>query len=155
MITIKNRLQKNSFSSEKCRITAQKILTHLGYEGFDLGIWMCSPATIKNYNAQYRNKNKVTDVLSFPYHPELGAGKKIKVTCEEDKNLGDLLICPDYVAQAADKLGSTFEQRMNRMLVHGICHLLGYDHIIDADFAKMIKKEKEVATACKIDCCWL
>jgi len=60
---------------------------------------------------------------------------------EEDKNLGDLIISAEYVTKDAKELNVTFEARMKKLLVHGVCHLLGYDHIIDADWHRMRAKE--------------
>lgn len=142
MITIANKQRKVACNREQLTADAQALLKFLNYEDFDLGILLTTEATIQKYNRDYRHKDKPTDILSFPYHTELKAGKRIKVTMPEDKNLGDLIIAPAYVVKDAAKLGVTFESRMQRLLVHGICHLLGYDHIEDADYAVMLKKEK-------------
>ena len=96
---------------------------------------------IRKYNHEYRDKDKATDVLSFPYHSELKAGERIKIKTDEDKNLGDIIIAPSYVLKDLPRWNQTFEQRMQVLLVHGICHLLGYDHIDDADYKVMHKKE--------------
>ncbi len=153
MITIKSRLKNNNFDTQSFAQSAQKALDALGYSDFDLGILLTTNATIKKYNATYRNKDKATDVLSFPYH-YITAGTKIKAKTDEDKNIGDMIISIEYVQTAAKKLGTTFEKRMNRMLIHSLCHLLGYDHIKDDEFAIMIKKEKSLATAIDLDCSW-
>lgn len=92
------------------------------------------------FNKEYRNQDKSTDVLSFPYH-HLKAGQRIKVKDPEDQNLGDIIIAPEYVMHDLPKWNTTFEKHMQRLLVHGICHLLGYDHIKDADYKIMRKKE--------------
>ncbi len=154
MITIKTKLKNtDSFDIENYKLQAQKALDALGYGDFDLGIMLTTNATIKKYNADFRDKDKATDVLSFPYH-YIAAGTKIKPTCDEDKNIGDMIISIEYVQAAAKKLGCTFEQRMNRMLIHILCHLLGYDHIQDDEFAIMIKKEKALAKKIVLDCSW-
>lgn len=153
MITINSRLKKINFDIENYKLQAQKALEALGYGDFDLGIMLTTNATIKKYNAQYRNKDKATDVLSFPFH-YIKAGTKIKPLSDDDKNIGDMIISIEYVQNAAKKLGCTFEQRMNRMLIHSLCHLLGYDHIQDDEFAIMIKKEKSLAQAINLECSW-
>jgi len=153
MIHIKNKLKKFNFDSQAYKKKAQQALDALGYSDFDLGIWLTTNATIKKYNAQYRNKNTTTDVLSFPFH-YITPGTKIKPLIDDDKNLGDMIIAIEYVQSAAKKLGCTFEQRMNRMLIHSLCHLLGYDHIQNDEFKIMIKKEKTLAKAIGLDCSW-
>ena len=144
MIRIKNNQRKIEFSTKIYQEKAQKILNYLGYDDFDLGILLTTDKTIQKYNREYREKDKPTDVLSFPYHDTLKAGKKIKVTCDEDKNLGDLIISVSYVFENKLNLDGDFLARMDRMLVHGICHLLGHDHIDDSDFKKMMTLENKL-----------
>lgn len=153
MINLTCKLKKLNFDQEEYKQQAQKALDALGYGDFDLGILFTTNATIKKYNAMYRDKDKATDVLSFPFH-HIPAGTKIKPLCDDDKNLGDMIISIQYVQTAAKKLNTTFEKRMNRLLIHGICHLLGYDHIQDDEFKVMIKKEKSLAKLINLDCSW-
>ncbi len=141
MITIKNGQRKIKVDTVKLKRDASILLDALNYADFDLGILLTSNKTMQKYNRDYRGKDKPTDILSFSYHPDLKAGDRIEPKTDEDKNLGDLIIAPEYVTQEAKKLGVTFEQRMERLLVHGICHLLGYDHELDADYKVMLKKE--------------
>ncbi len=141
MISFKNTQRKIKINKNLLVQEAQEILDILNYPDFDLGIWITTNKTIREYNREYRHKDKPTDILSFPYHPTLEAGKRIKVSEEEDKNLGDLIISAEYVVEEAKKYNVTFEQRMRILLVHGVCHLLGYDHIIDADYRRMRAKE--------------
>lgn len=144
MITIKQTQRKIKFCTIPYFKKAQKILSHLGYSDFDLGIWLTTNQTIQKYNQQFRKKNKPTDVLSFPYHPDLKGGQSIEVHSSDDKNLGDIIISVEYVYENKHHLEGTFEQRMDRMLVHGICHLLGYDHIEDQDFEVMEALENKL-----------
>jgi rRNA maturation RNase YbeY len=141
MILIKNSQRKISVDTERLKKDAQTILDALKYSDFDLGIWLTTNKTIHQYNRDYRHKDKPTYILSFPFYPDLKAGQRIVATTDEDKNLGDLIISLEYVQADAQKLGVTFEQRMKRLLVHGMCHLLGYDHIKDADYKVMYRKE--------------
>ena len=141
MISIKNNQRKIKIDTNKLKKDAQFILDQLGYSDFDLGILITTNKKIQEYNKQYRDKNKPTDVLSFPCHPHLKAGQKIKVTTQEDKNLGDLIFAPEYIINDLPQWETTFEKHLQRLLVHGICHLLGYDHIEDADYKIMHKKE--------------
>src|SRR5207244_460903 len=101
----------------KLESEAQEILNFLNYSDFDLGIWLTTNRTIQRYNRTYRDKNKPTDILSFAYHETLQAGQTIQALTDDDKNLGDLIISPEYVAQAAQELQIPFEQHMQRLLV--------------------------------------
>lgn len=142
MITIKNTQRKITVNTKKLKTQAAYLLKLLGYEDFDLGIWLTTNKTIQEYNRTYRNKDKPTDILSFTHHPTLKAGEKIVVREPDDKNLGDLIISLEYVQHDASRWHMTFEERMPVLLVHGICHLLGYDHEHDADYKIMHKKEQ-------------
>ena len=144
MIFIKNSQRKIKIDLDELKKNTQVILNELGYSGFDISIWLTTNKTIHIYNKNYRQNDKPTDILSFPYHTDLKVGQKIKLKFEDDKNLGDIIISPQYVLDDLPRWNKTFEERMKVLLVHGICHLLGYDHIEDADFKIMAKKEKSL-----------
>ncbi len=139
MILIKNE-QRFTVDTEKLKEHAQIVLDALDYPDFDLGILLATPEVIQDYNKKYRDKDKVTDIISFAYH-QIEAGDRIEATSDEDKNLGDIIICPQYVHDDLERWDTTFQERMDILLVHGICHLLGYDHIADADYEVMKLKE--------------
>lgn len=141
MITIINRQRKYSIDVQQMEHTVEKILKLLDYERFDIGILLTNNKTIRTYNRDYRKKDKPTDILSFSYHQYLTPGKRIKVKEEEDKNLGDLILSIEYIDKAARELNVSLEERLKVLLVHGICHLLGYDHETDADWRSMRAKE--------------
>lgn len=144
MINIRQTQRTIKFQTNTFQKKAEFIIKELGYQDFELGIWLTTNKTIQKYNHLYRNKNQATDVLSFPYHTELKAGQKIKILQDEDKNLGDLIISVPYVFENKKELPGDFTARMDRLLVHGICHLLGYDHIKDNDYKKMITLENKL-----------
>lgn len=144
MISIKNRQKKIPISVREYRKKAEKILDFLGYTDFDLGVLWTTDRSIQKYNQKFCSKNKPTDVLSFPYHQNITAGKKIIAKSEEDENLGDIVISVEYVFKNKHQLPGDFVDRMNRMLVHGICHLLGYDHHKAKDHAVMFSLEKKL-----------
>ena len=145
MITIKNTQRSYSIDIEKVRQDAQIILDELNYSDFDLGIWFTTNKTVRQYNKEYRKKDKPTDILSFPYHTDLKPGQRIKVTEEEDKNVGDILISVEFVENLLPLYQVDLQKRISVLLVHGICHLLGYSHYDDENDRKMIAKERAIA----------
>lgn len=117
---------------------------------------------MKFLNAQYRGIKKVTNVLSFPqYDPELQncgrKGVKYLRTLELQslkasgrRLLGDIVICIPEAASQACTYGVTFYDELLRLLLHGLLHLLGYDHEINRyQKIKMEKKERELLNAIK------
>jgi rRNA maturation RNase YbeY len=140
-IHLKNTQRRIPINRRQIKSDIAKILNILDYSDFDIGIWITTNRTIHYYNKHYRGIDKPTDILSFPFYPNLKAGERIRPQSEDDKNLGDLIISAEYVNKQAHDLNTTFNQRMRILLVHGICHLLGYDHIKDEDYKVMHRKE--------------
>lgn len=143
-ILIKNTQRSVKLNIAQIKKDVQTCLDELSYSDFAIGIWFTTPSTIQKYNAQYRHQNKPTDILSFSYHADVKPGKRIKVTMPEDSNLGDLIICPTYIQKKAAEYDQSFEERLRILLVHGICHLLGYDHETASDYKKMARLEKQL-----------
>ena len=113
------------------------ILDQLGYADFDIAFMLTDNDTMQEYNFKFRGKNEPTDILSFPFYPDLCPGERIQSIDEDERNLGDVIISLDRVYHDARELGQSFELRMRILLVHGVCHLLGYDHHTDEEYAEM------------------
>jgi probable rRNA maturation factor len=86
-------------------------------------------------NSQYRGKDKATNVLSFPFEVPDGI---------ELNHLGDLVICAGVVNREAAEQGKPTEHHWAHMVVHGVLHLRGYDHLSDAQASEMEALEKQV-----------
>lgn len=147
MIIIKNNVRKIKIHEGKLKANVQAMLDFLHYADFDLGIWLTTNATIRKYNHQFRKKDKATDIVSFPYHTTLKAGKRITVKSDDDKNLGDIIISLEYVKKTAVAFDRTFDQHLICLLAHGIAHLLGHDHMTDEDHKAMEKVEQQLLRA--------
>ena len=119
------------------------ILKELKYEDYDIGILFTTNDDMQQYNETYRSKKGPTDILSFRYH-QLIPGERIKPLTEEDKNLGDLILAPEYIKTYTDKENILFEHRIMILIIHGICHLLGHDHEDDAEHTTMQSQESKL-----------
>jgi probable rRNA maturation factor len=95
----------------------------------------------QSLNHQYRDKDKPTNVLSFPF--ELPEGLPPEAA-EEFTLIGDLIICAPVVEQEADLQNKPLHHHWAHMVIHGTLHLLGYDHIEDEEAEVMEKLEKEI-----------
>lgn len=144
MILIKNRLKKYSVVIKHITDIVQIILDDLEYPDYDIGIWFTTDVTIARYNTVYRHKKGPTDILSFPYYTQLRAGETIIPAHSDEKILGDIIISLDYVINNPRWQDVPEKERLPILLVHGICHLLGYDHETDKDFVIMHAKELEL-----------
>ena len=88
---------------------------------------------IKKLNKLFRNKNKSTDVLSFP------SNKKIKIS--NKTYLGDIVISYNYLDKPKSKDLKIFKEKVIKIFIHGFLHLVGFDHIKNKDYYKMAKEE--------------
>lgn len=113
-----------------------------------VSVILTNPVVIQELNREYRNIDKTTDVLSFPMFEkeEIEDLRKIQNWVEENKGevLGDIVISVEKVAQQAVEYGHSFERELSYMLVHGFYHLMGEDHIEEADKVVMRQKEEKV-----------
>ena len=94
---------------------------------------------IKKLNKKYRKKNKTTDVLSFPFYNKKELQKKLKK--EKEIYLGDIIINLNKIKSKKNK--NIFKIEFNKLWIHGLTHLFGYDHSKDQDFYQMNKIEKK------------
>ena len=110
-----------------------------------LTILLSNNKNIKRLNKKFRNKNKPTDVLSFP------SEKKINI--KKNPYLGDIIISYEFMNKPKTLKNLEFKSKVIKIFIHGFLHLLSYDHIKIKDFKKMFKEEEKIykATETKID----
>ena len=122
------------------RKCCQDVLEEEKFEGkTEVSVTFVSSNAIKELNSQYRNKDSVTDVLSFPLgengeydlNPETGA-----------KVLGDVVICVERAYEQADMYNHSFEREIGFLTTHSMLHLLGYDHE-NGGMQERIMRDKE------------
>lgn len=93
---------------------------------------------IQELNAQYRHKNCPTDVLSFPLEGDLQSASASMLWHEQATLLlGDIIISLEMAQRQADKYNHSLEREICFLFVHGLLHLLGYDHLTTQDEAEM------------------
>lgn len=106
------------------RLVAESEIRRMG----DLSIVFCSDNYILDMNIKYLQHDYFTDIITFDY-------------CEGEKISGDLFISVDSVRENALLYGATFEEELNRVMVHGVLHLIGYDDHTIAEQKVMREKE--------------
>ena len=123
----------------------------LAEEGVDrpcfLSLSVVSDATMREHNLSWRGVDAATDVISLecerPDDPDLAAGEP----CE----LGDIFLAPDYLARQARGFGTTEADETRLMLIHGMLHLLGYDHLEEDEALVMEGREDELLALVSTD----
>ena len=143
VIEIEN-LQSESLPSNTAQYLKKACRTVLKYEGFsipsEISVSFVTPEQIKELNRDYRNKDSVTDVLSFPLkgedydiNPSSGCAM-----------LGDVIICVKRAGEQAAKYGHSLPYEITFLTVHSVLHLLGFDHIKKEDEKVMFPKQTEI-----------
>lgn len=121
---IKYELKGKLFNNNWLKTVAGSEMKRIG----DINIIFCSDPYILEVNLKYLQHDYFTDIITFDY-------------CEGDKLSGDLFISIDSVRENSIFYGTEFEDELNRVMVHGLLHLIGYDDHSDTDIAQMRAKE--------------
>ncbi|NLJ84737.1 MAG: rRNA maturation RNase YbeY [Halanaerobiaceae bacterium] len=114
---------------------ADKAAALEGYSQGEISIALVDNEQIRDLNKMYRGIDEPTDVLSFPM---------------DDEIWGDIIISTDKVISQAEEYGHSLERELGFLVVHGILHLLGYDHQTPEEEAVMRQKEEKILTELKL-----
>ncbi|MBE6178840.1 rRNA maturation RNase YbeY [Staphylococcus xylosus] len=112
-------------------------------EEAELSVTFVDKDEIQEINKMYRDKDKVTDVISFALEedePEITGLDMPRV-------LGDIIICTDVAKEQADNYGHSFERELGFLALHGFLHLLGYDHMNEQDEKEMFGRQEQILNA--------
>ena len=112
---------------------ASLVLNHLEIDRANISCYICEAEEIQNINQEYRQQDKPTNILSFPFEAPPG----LPVEAEENYFLGDLIICPEVIEAEAVQQKKEPLNHWAHITIHGILHLLGYDHIQDSEAEEM------------------
>lgn len=121
-----------------------------------VSVRLCDDEAIHAINREYRGVDRATDVLSFPmvsYPAGVTAGRAdrlLRQALDDELNacmLGDLIISVPHVLAQAEEYGHSPQREAAYLLVHGICHLMGYDHMEEEDKRRMRAMEEKILSA--------
>ena len=101
-----------------------------------LTLLLSNNKNIKKLNKNFRNQNKSTDILSFPFQERL---KKSK-----NNYIGDIIISYNYIDKPKTQDLKRFKKKLIKIFIHGFLHLIGYDHKKNIDYKKMIIEEEKI-----------
>ena len=122
-------------SPSELELWANAVLNYEGLAEQEVTIRFTDEAESQSLNHEYRGKDKPTNVLSFPF--EAPPGIEINL-------LGDLVICAPVISREAEEQHKDVSNHYAHMTVHGLLHLMGYDHIDDAEAEEMESKEIDI-----------
>jgi probable rRNA maturation factor len=118
-VEIVSRARAAGISPGRLKAKAQRILSFFKRSDAELSLALVNNRQIRRLNARYRKKDRATDVLSFPAEDLSAMGVRL---------LGDVVISVERARSQAKERGKTLEEELDTLLIHGILHLLGYDH---------------------------
>jgi probable rRNA maturation factor len=110
-----------------------------GVKDVSMTMTLCGRTKIRTLNKQYRQKDYVTDVLSFPIYDNLRPDKRPKGKNLSQMDLGDLVICKEKALSQAREFEITYEQEVVHLAVHGFLHLIGFDHEVSPKEEKIME----------------
>ncbi len=125
----------------------KETLKQVGYtnKSVELTLRIVSEDESQQLNFDYRNKNSPTNILSFPFQPP-----EMIPASEFEGLLGDLVICYEVILREAKQQEKKVEQHWAHLIVHGVLHLLGYDHLVDQEAEIMEQLEVDILKQFKI-----
>lgn len=114
---------------------------------YELSITFMDDHAIQSVNAEFRGKDKPTDVISFALE-ELSEGE-VAIVHEQDMPvvLGDIIISIETAQRQAEEYNHTFERELGFLALHGFLHLLGYDHLDEEEEREMFGRQNEILTS--------
>lgn len=138
-----NNTTKEDIDIDLVQEVAEKFLKEYKKEDMDVSIAFVGSDEIRKLNKQYRNKDSVTDVLSFEGDTSAGFTPKDGQAVQGDNSLGEVIICFDQIKKQAKELGNGEKDELVFILIHGLLHLIGYDDETEEEREEMVKKGEE------------
>lgn len=135
-VALVSRVRNRDVKLKSLRSTAQRLLEAAGRPDSVLSITLVGDAAIRKLNREYRRKDRATDVLSFPLGDD-----------SQSHLLGDVVISVATAKRQAAEYDATTQRELERLLIHGILHLLGHDHHRRDERARMEREERRLARA--------
>jgi probable rRNA maturation factor len=135
-IHIQNRRKAPKLPTARIKQLAKAVCVGLNLPNAELSIVLTDDATIREINREWRGKDKATDVLSF-------SQVEAKLPQMNRVMLGDVIISMDTALRQAESIGHSLDEEFKRLLVHGVLHLLGHDHVHGGLQARRMKNEEK------------
>ena len=124
--------KKDLFFNKICKSFPKKYQFYNKEVSFSL--LLSNNKNVKKLNKIFRNRNKSTDILSFPFSNKIRISKKTYI--------GDIIISYNYLNKPKSQKIKLFKDKLIRLFIHGFLHLLSFDHIKNKDYEKMLKEEE-------------
>ncbi len=125
---------KNLFFKKVCKAFPKKY--RFLNKQVTLTLLLSNNKNIRKLNKNFRNKNKPTDILSFPFNNKIKISKKTY--------LGDIIISYNFIDKPKSQNSKSFVEKTIKIFIHGFLHLVGFNHIKNREYDKMLKEEIQI-----------
>jgi probable rRNA maturation factor len=130
------------------KIVRQVLMAEKVAPPYEMSLVFTDSETVKQLNRDYRGVDEPTDVLAFHMLPHKEADSSFALPPDGVTRLGEVIISYPQAVEQAKKQGHSTERELALLVIHGVLHLLGYDHEEAGEEAKMREKEKELLEQC-------
>lgn len=138
MIHYRNDVRNSGVNGRALISTAKRLMSAAGQSGSALSLTLMGDREMRELNRHYRGKDASTDVLSFPLESDAENRERL---------LGDVVISVDTARRQAADYDASLQRELYRLLIHGILHLLGHDHVRAPERRVMEREERRLAEA--------
>lgn len=149
-LSFENRLDAEYDSLEETYLELAETTFHLleVHKNYEVDVSLVDAPTIHEINREYRNVDRITDVISFAFEDDESELGRINGD-EVPRMLGEIFICVPRALEQAKEIGNTPERELCFLFVHGLLHLLGYDHMKKEDEDIMFPLQEKILSAYK------
>jgi len=137
-IHYRNEVRGSGIDARAIRSTMRKLLAGVDRTDAAISLTLVDDAAIRAINREHRGKDQPTDVLSFPLEPEPFAQEQL---------LGDIVISLETARRQAADYDATLQREVERLMIHGLLHVLGHDHMEPGERQEMEAEERRLAAA--------
>lgn len=155
-VQVINKVRSYRVNKKQITKIAVEICERLSVHHYEVCIQFIGPKSMRQLNKKFRHKDKSTDVLSFPQYTwkrglkaETGTITSVKRSVMNPMPLGDVVISLDDAAKNASESSHGLDQELCFLMVHGILHLVGHDHMKPTDKKKMFAEQRKLMNCFK------
>ena len=134
----RNDVRGSGVDARALKATVRTLLKAVGEGDAGISVTLVNDDAIRELNREHRGKDKATDVLSFPLEPE---------PFSQERLLGDIVISIDTARRQAADYDAPVQREIYRLLIHGLLHVLGHDHMESGEREVMEREERRLADA--------
>ncbi|MBV8638666.1 MAG: rRNA maturation RNase YbeY [Candidatus Eremiobacteraeota bacterium] len=134
----RNEVRRSGVDARALKATMRTLLNAVGEPDSAISVTIVNDDAIREINREHRGKDKPTDVLSFPLEPE---------PFSQERLLGDIVISIDTARRQAADYDAPVQREIDRLLIHGLLHVLGHDHMEPEERDVMEREERRLADA--------